>query len=442
MAENINTNSVLDIINGGSIIITWVYVDNKLKPVYTIMIKGDTTYDIRFSDDSAIFDTKESMVRNIKNRLDLIFDFRVYTDIEELNMWSTQYGMEFSYHVEEEKEEKPTVADKSETILIYCFIESYDRYKIVSEKVYDKYQNALILNSYVMVANNNDPKMSVPIFYTVEQIKKLFSSIDLVYIDLEYLNKEHKSNWNKLKDLIQACKEANIPIEYSHTMESEYRYLVYSSIIEQFNSEIISRTGCTTPYPWYVEDITQTYLIYPKEKCTARLRHSIITENSDMGKLDPGVNHYYLTVKSPNIYSGVRIEDEKEITKKEYELLLKWSDPKGNTIKKTRLNIQVPGSDLIKLISIDRFTSGQMAYWSYDIMEVEFRTPPMDCITYELIMDELPLLKESLPQNEDNKYICNITGNKAFSNKSLAFNDFSNPCDKLTTKEGNSDDVQ
>lgn len=441
MAENIGVNSVMDIINGGSIIVTWSYLDNKFKPEYAIMVKGDITYDIKFSYDNTVYDTKDAMLWSIKDRLNVIFDFRMYTNIYDLNNWSAQFGMHFSYHVEEKKEEEPATTDVSKTILVYCFLESYDRYRIVNEKVHNKYPDALILNPYTMVANDSNPKNAFPIFYTVDQIKKL-SCINMVYIDLEYLNKEHKPNWNKLKDLIHTCNDTKIPIEYSHTMESEYRYLVYSSTIDQFNSEIISKTGCTTPYPWYTEDITQTYLIYPKERCTARLRHSIITENSDMGKLDPVVNHYYLTIKSPAIYAGVRTEDEREITKEEYELLLKWSDPKANTIKKTRLNVQVPGSDLIKMISIDHFISGRMAYWSYDIMEVEFRNPPVDCITYEMIMNELPLLKESLLQNEDNKFVHNITGNKAYSNKSLAFNDFDNPIAKLEVKEGNPDDVQ
>lgn len=451
MAENISVNSVMDIINGGSIIITWTYLDNKFKPDYAIMVKGDIAYDIKFIGDTSIYDTKESMVKSIKNRLDLIFDFcTAYADIYELNKWSAQYGMLFSYHIEEKQEEEPTTTDDSKTvlvygsktILVYCFLDSYDRYRVVNEKVHNEYPDALILNPYMMVANEGNPKNAFPIFYMVDQIKKMISCVDKVYIDLEYLNKEHKPNWNKLKDLIHICTDAKTPIEYSHTMESEYRYLVYSSIIDQFNSEIISKTGCTTLYPWYIEDITQTYLIYPKERCTARLRHSIITENSDMGKLDPTVNHYYLTIKSPAIFTGVRTEDEKEITKEEYELLLKWSDPKANTIKKTRLNVQVPGSDLIKLISIDHFMSGHMAYWSYDIMEVEFRNPPVGSITYEMIANELPLLKDTLAQNADNKFIHNITGNKAYSNKSLAFNDFGNPVSKLTVKEGNTDDVQ
>lgn len=444
MAENISVNSVMDIINGGSIIVTWSYLDNMFKPEYAIMIKGDITYDIKFSYDNAVYDTKEAMLWSIKNRLDLIFDFRMYTNIYDLNKWSSQFGMHFSYHVEEKEENEPTVVvDNIKMILVYCFLESYDRYRIVNEKVRNKYPDALILNPYVMTANDSNPKNAFPIFYTVEQIKKI-SCIDMVYIDLEYLNKEHKPNWNKLKDLIHTCNDAKILIEYSHTMESEYRYLVCSSAIDQFNSEIkeFSKIDCTAPYPWYIEDITQTYLIYPKERCTARLRHSVITENSDMGKLDPAVNHYYLTIKSPAIYAGVRMEDEKEITKEEYELLLKWSDPNGNTITKTRLNVQVPSSDLIKLISIDHFTSGRMAYWSYDIMEVEFRNPPVDCITYGMIMNELPLLKESILYNEDNKFIHNITGNKAYSNKSLAFNDFDNPIAKLAVKEGNPDDVQ
>lgn len=441
MDENINTNNVIDIINGGSIIITWSYMDNKLKPDYAIMVKGNTTYDIKFSDDTTMYDTKEAMLRSIKNRLDLIFDFRVYTDIYELNKWSAQYGMDFSYHVEEKKEEESTViTDESKTILVYCFIESYDRYRIVNEKVHNKYPNALILNPYVMIANNGNSKIAFHIFYTIDQIKKMTSCIDMVYIDLEYLNKDHKPNWKKLKKFINACKEANIDIEYSHPLESEYRYLINKTIAIQLETEVANKIG-NTEYPWYNEDITQTYLIYPNEGYTARLRHSAITENSDCGKFDSPKDNYYLTLKSGTIDDGVRVEEEQELAKEQYDLLLKWADPKANIIKKRRFNIQVPGSDLIKLISIDHYTSGQMTAWNYDVLEIEFRNPPTENIRINTIGDELSGLDSSLKLFEGDN-ILNITGNKAFSNKALAFNDFVNPLAKLAVKEGILNDIQ
>lgn len=437
IGENREINVIHDAIDEGNILFTicWIQTLIRFKPTNGVVTKDNITYNIEFDNNpeflvySNLYNSIDSMIQSIKNRLKMIFDFKTYDSIDELNIWSAQYGMTFSLPVIE-----------NPAILVYCFIESYMQYRKVSTEIHNKYPNAIILNPFVQTCNNTDPCDNIPIYYTIDQIEKLFPCINLVYIDLEGLNKEHRPNWKKLKKLIDACKEANIDIEYSHPLESEYRYLINKNIAIQIETEIANKIG-NTEYPWFNENITQTYLIYPNEGYTARLRHSAITENSDCGKFDPPKDKYYLTLKSATIDKGLRVEEEQELNKEKYELLLKWADPKANTIKKRRFNIQVPGSDLIKLISIDHYTSGQMTAWNYDVLEVEFRNPPKENIRINTIGDELSGLDSSLKLFEGDN-ILNITGNKAFSNKSLAFNDFVNPLAKLTVKEGNPDDVQ
>ena len=131
-------------------------------------------------------------------------------------------------------------------------------------------------------------------------------------------------------------------------------------------------------------EIVQTYLLSPAKGVTARVRKR--------GR--DGAYTYTHTVKT-KINPMRRIEDEREISRAEYEELLQTADPKRRTIHKERWCLDYQG----QMFEIDVFP-----FWNdRAVMEIEL-TDEEQAVAFP---PEIRIIKE-------------VTGDKRYTNASMA----------------------
>ncbi len=141
----------------------------------------------------------------------------------------------------------------------------------------------------------------------------------------------------------------------------------------------------TIPVKWTESLITQNYLMSPKADEEQRVR----------ARNDGDSTSYYYTVKR-SISSGVRAEDERMISEREYKALLNLRDPRKSTIKKRRVCF----------------------FWKEQFFEVDFfQEPQAELVVMEAERsDQTPELE--LPPFI--QVIRNVTDEKRYSNSEIA----------------------
>lgn len=131
-------------------------------------------------------------------------------------------------------------------------------------------------------------------------------------------------------------------------------------------------------------DIEQTYLLAPEPNVTERVR-----------KRGVSPNYVYTHTRKIRLSSATHEEDEREITKDEYETLKKRADPERNVIFKRRYVLSRSGH----AFEIDLYP-----FWKKQaVMEVELHSEA-ESVT---LPGEIRVLRE-------------ITGNRAYSNAALS----------------------
>lgn len=220
--------------------------------------------------------------------------------------------------------------DKGKKVIVLCDRGTMDCEAYIGEKGFTKMikdlgytHRDLCDNRYHAVIHLRSTAVDAEEFYTLSNNTARKESINdakkLDKLTLEaWIRHQHpriignKINFEqKIKDLfVEVCEILGDPVP----LEKEDKFLVKS-----FNLKKI-------PVKWSESLITQDYLISPDKGAERRVR----------SRGENGAYSYYYTIKK-HLRPGVRVEQERVVTKKEYNKLLIERNPKKTTIRKKRI---------------------------------------------------------------------------------------------------------